>query len=111
MRVDIAMAMQVFLTKPFAFLEKGQVCVCVCMCVCVRSAIPQWRSQRAYSSSNTYTGGHKDLVYNFYDRYLVFQGGIWLLDVVWFGWLIVWLAIGILISSRTGDYYWLVYSP
>ena len=33
MRVDIAMAMQVFLTKPFAFLEKGQVCVCVCVCV------------------------------------------------------------------------------
>ena len=25
------MTMQVFLTKPFAFLEKGQVCVCACV--------------------------------------------------------------------------------
>jgi hypothetical protein len=85
--------------------------VCVCACVSeVRSTIAESTRLYLFKYLHSCRRGHKDLVYNFYDRCLVFQGGILFLIVTWFGCLIVGLAVGILISSRIGSYYWLVYS-
>ena len=46
--------------------------------MCVRSAIPQWRSQRAYSSSNTYTVAQEVIKI----WYIIFMTGIWFFRAV-----------------------------
>ena len=56
--------------------------------MCVRSAIPQERSQRVYNTLNTYKVVEEVIKIwhtSFYDRYLIFQGGIWLPVMQWFG--------------------------